>query len=97
MGSARSYYHSRGFRGFVQLEEFAERAASLGFYLPRGIIWWVWSPLSGGCIRRTYFLSLIFLNQSIASLGHAGARRFIRRSGVKIGVAKGNVSLALLK
>ena len=33
----------------------------------------------------------------MASLGHAGARRFIRRSGVKIGVAKGNVSLALLK
>jgi hypothetical protein len=42
-------------------------------------------------------LSLIFLNQSIASLGHAGARCFIRRSSVKIGVAKGYVSLTLLK
>jgi hypothetical protein len=30
-------------------------------------------------------------------LGHAGARCFIRRSSVKIGVAKGYVSLALLK
>jgi hypothetical protein len=48
-------------------------------------------------IRRTHFLSLIFLNESIASLGHAGARSFIRRSSVKIGVAKGYVSLALLK
>jgi hypothetical protein len=53
--------------------------------------------LSGGSIRRTHFLSLIFLNQSIASLGHAGARRFIRRSSVKVGAAKGYVSLALLK
>jgi hypothetical protein len=65
--------------------------------LPRGIIRWVWSPFGGGCIRRTHFLSLIFLNQSITSLGHAGARCFIRRSSVKIGVAKGYVSLALLK
>jgi hypothetical protein len=40
---------------------------------------------------------LILLNQSVASLAHAGARRFIRRSSVKIGVAKGDVSLALLK
>jgi hypothetical protein len=53
--------------------------------------------LSGGSIRRTHFLSLILLNQSIASLRHAGARRFIRRSSVKIGVAKGDISLALLK
>ena len=66
-------------------------------YLPGGIIWWLWFPLSGGCVRRTHFLSLIFLNQSIASLSHAGARCFIRRSSVKIGVAKGYVSLALLK
>jgi hypothetical protein len=53
--------------------------------------------LSGGSIRRSHFLSLILLNQSIASLRHTGARRFIRRSSVKIGVAKSNVSLALLK
>jgi hypothetical protein len=53
--------------------------------------------LSGGSVRGTYLLSLIFLNQSIVSLGHAGARCFIRRSSVKIGVAKGYVSLALLK
>jgi hypothetical protein len=85
MGCARLYYHSRAFRGlYVRL-------------LPGGIIRWLWFPLSGGCIRRTHFLSLIFLNQSIASLSHAGARCFIRRSSVKIGVAKGYVSLALLK
>ena len=85
MGCAGLYYHSRGFRGlYVRL-------------LPGGIIRWLWFPLSGGCIRRTHFLSLIFLNHSIASLGHAGARCFIRRSSVKIGVAKGYVSLALLK
>ena len=65
--------------------------------LPGGIIRWLWFLLSGGSICGTYFLSLIFLNQSIASLGHAGARRFIRRYSVKIGVAKGYVSLALLK
>ena len=65
--------------------------------LPGGIIRWLWFPLSGGRIGRTHFLSLIFLNQSIASLGHAGARCFIRRSSVKIGVAKGYVRLALLK
>jgi hypothetical protein len=66
-------------------------------YLPGGIIRWLWFPLSGGSICGAQFLSLIFLNQSIASLGHAGARCFIRRSSVKIGVAKGYVSLALLK
>jgi hypothetical protein len=53
--------------------------------------------LSGGSIRGTYFLGLILLDQSIASLGHAGARSFIRRSSVKIGVAKSDVSLPLLK
>jgi hypothetical protein len=67
-----------------------------GLYLPRGITWWVRSSLSGGSIRGTHFLGLILLNQSIASLGHAGALRFIRRSGVKIGVAKGDVGLSLL-
>jgi hypothetical protein len=53
--------------------------------------------LSGGCIRGAHFLSLILLNQSVTSLAHASARCFIRRSSVKIGVAKGYVSLALLK
>jgi hypothetical protein len=68
-----------------------------GRYLPGGIVWRVWSPLSGGSIRRTHVFRLILLNQSVASLRHAGARRFIRRSSVKIGMAKGDVSLALLK
>jgi hypothetical protein len=53
--------------------------------------------LSGGSIRRAHVFRLILLNQGVASLTHAGARRFIRRSSVKIGVAKGDVSLALLK
>jgi hypothetical protein len=62
-----------------------------------GIIRWLWLPLNGGGIRGTHFLSLCFLNQSIASLGHAGTRRSIRGSSVKIGVTKGDVSLSLLK
>jgi hypothetical protein len=53
--------------------------------------------LSGGSIRRTHVFRLILLNQSVASLAHAGACRFIRRSGVKISMAKGDVGLALLK
>ena len=57
---------------------------------------WV-RPLSGGSIRCTHFLCLILLNQSVASLGHAGARCFIRRSSIKTGVAKCHVSLALLQ
>jgi hypothetical protein len=51
-------------------------------YLPSGIIRWLWFSLSGGSVRGTYLLSMIFLNQSIVSLGHAGARCFIRRSSV---------------
>jgi hypothetical protein len=94
MGCARSYYHSRGFRGVVSQTNLQDGHR---FYSLGGIIWWLWFPLSRCGIRRTHFLSLIFLNQSIASLGHAGARCFIRRSSVKIGVAKGYVSLALLK
>jgi hypothetical protein len=54
-------------------------------------------PLSGGGIRCAHFLCLILLNQSVASLGHAGARRFIRRSSIKVSVAKCHVTLALLK
>jgi len=65
--------------------------------LPRGIIRWLWFPLSGSGIRRTYFLGLIFPNQRVGSLSHTGARRFIRRSSVKVGVAKGYVGLALLE
>jgi hypothetical protein len=57
---------------------------------------WV-CPLSGGSIRCAHFLSLILLNQSVASLGHADARCFIRRSSMKIGVAKCHIGLALLK
>jgi hypothetical protein len=53
--------------------------------------------LSGGSIRCTHFFSLILLNQSVAALAHAGTRRFIRRSSIKVSVAKCNVSLALLK
>ena len=72
-------------------------SATLLLCLPRGIIRWFWFPLGGGGIRRAYFLGLIFPNQRVASLSHAGARRFIRRSSVKVGVAKGYVGLALLK
>jgi hypothetical protein len=54
-------------------------------------------PLSGGSIRGTHVFRLILLNQGIASLPHASARRLIRRSSVKIGVAKSDVSLPLLK
>ena len=46
--------------------------------------------------RPPHFLRLILLNQSIASLGHAGARGFICRSSVKIGVAERDVGLSLL-
>jgi hypothetical protein len=72
-------------------------SATLLLCLPRGIIRWFWFPLGGGGIRRAYFLGLIFPNQRVASLSHAGARRFIRRSRVKVGVAKGYIGLALLK
>jgi hypothetical protein len=65
--------------------------------LPGGIIRWLWFPLSRSGIRGTHFLSLCFLNQSIASLGHASTRRSIRGSSVKIGVTKGDVILSLLK
>jgi hypothetical protein len=40
---------------------------------------------------------LIFLHESISLLGHAPTRRFVRRAGVKIGMAKGYVGRALLK
>jgi hypothetical protein len=51
--------------------------------------------LSGGSIRRAHVFRLILLNQSVAALAHAGARRFIRRSSVKVGVAKGYVQPCL--
>ena len=63
---------------------------------PGGIIWWLWFPLSRSGIRRTHFLSLIFLNQSVTSLSHARACDFVRRSGVEVGAALGYVSLASL-
>jgi hypothetical protein len=72
-------------------------SAALLLCLPGGIIRWLWFPLSRSGIRRTHFLSLIFLNQRVASLSHARACGFIRRSSVEVGVAQGYVSLALLK
>src|ERR1700738_1740390 len=66
-------------------------------YLPRGIIRWLWLPLNAGGIRGTHFLNLCFLNQSIASLGHAGTRRSIRGASVRIGGTKGDGSLFSLK
>jgi len=51
---------------------------------------------SGGiCCSR--LLRLIFLHESISLLSHASPRRFVRCTGVKIGMAKGYVALALLK
>jgi hypothetical protein len=48
----------------------------------------------GVCCSR--LLRLIFPHESISLLSHALARRFVRRTGIKIGMAKGYVGLALL-
>ena len=48
----------------------------------------------GVCSSRLF--RLIFLHESISLLRHACARRFVRCVGIKIGMAKGYVGLALL-
>jgi hypothetical protein len=50
---------------------------------------------SGG-VRCSRLLGPIFPHESISLLSHALARRFVRCTGIKIGMAKGYVGLALL-
>ena len=51
---------------------------------------------SGG-VRCSRLLGPIFPHESISLLSHALARRFVRCTGIKIGMAKGYVGLALLQ
>jgi hypothetical protein len=51
---------------------------------------------SGG-VRCSRLLGPIFPHESISLLSHAQARRFVRCTGIKIGMAKGYVGLALLQ